>query len=121
MATPVHVLVVEDEALVRLDIVDFLVSEGFTVSEASSADEAIAALRQHADIQILFTDIEMPGSMDGLRLSAFVRDQWPPVRIALTSGRKIVDLADLPHGSLFFSKPYQATTVADSFRQIMST
>ena len=121
MASPVHVVVVEDETLVRMDIVAFLENEGFIVSEASNADEAIAALERHIDIGILFTDIDMPGSMDGLRLSAFVRDRWPPVRIVVTSGHMIVDVADLPDGSVFFSKPYRAATIADSFRQILST
>lgn len=118
MTDLVHVLVVEDEALVRMDIVDFLEREGFIVSEASNADEAILLLERTADIRILFTDIDMPGSMDGLKLAAAVRDRWPPVQIVVTSGHMIVDVADLPDGSMFFSKPYQSGEIALSLRRI---
>jgi CheY-like chemotaxis protein len=118
MAGLIHVLVVEDEALVRMDTADCLRSEGFAVSEASNADEAISMLERHIDIHILFTDIDMPGSMDGLKLAGFVRDRWPPVRIVVTSGHMIVDVADLPDGSMFFSKPYRSATIASSLRQL---
>lgn len=72
------VLVVEDEFLIRDNIVGELKEEGFVVLEASSADQAIAILEGREDIHLLFTDIDMPGSMDGLKLAAFVRDRWPP-------------------------------------------
>lgn len=120
MTSSIHVLVVEDEALVRMDIVDRLEREGFTVSEAGSADEAISQLERSPDIEILFTDIDMPGTMDGLKLSAFVRDRWPPVRIVVTSGHMMIDVADLPDGSMFFSKPYEANKIVASFRQLMA-
>src|SRR5690606_14869016 len=83
----VSVLVVEDEALLLFAIGDDLRDLGCTVYEASNADQAIRRLEQHPDIAILFTDIDMPGSMDGLRLSAAVRDRWPPVKIIVTSGK----------------------------------
>ena len=118
MTDSVHVLVVEDEALVRMDIVDFLEREGFTVSEASSADEAISILERDDDVRILFTDIDMPGSMDGLKLAAAVRDRWPPVQIVVSSGHMIVDVADLPDGSMFFSKPYQSSEIALSLKRM---
>jgi two-component system, response regulator PdtaR len=115
----IKVLVVEDEALVRLVFTDFLTADGFEVFEAGNADEAIARLEAHPDIHILFTDIDMPGSMDGLRLSAFVRDRWPPVQIVVTSGHRLVDIVDLPDGGVFFSKPYDRVAVAQSFRAMM--
>lgn len=115
----VQVLVVEDEPLVRMDIVDFLERDGFDVAEAGNADEAVAMLELNPRIRILFTDIDMPGSMDGLKLAAAVRDRWPPVQIVVTSGHMMVDVADLPDGGVFFSKPYQARVVADALRQIL--
>src|SRR5665213_1405440 len=108
------VLVVEDEALIRMDVVDQLEGDGFRVFEASNADQAIAILAAQPDIDILFTDIDMPGSMDGLKLAASVRDRWPPVKIIVTSGHRTVEVPDLPDGSVFFSKPYQHAGVLNA-------
>jgi CheY-like chemotaxis protein len=118
MAQPIPVLVVEDEELIRLDIVDFLEQEGFVVYEAADADKAIVLLEKHPSIRVLFSDIDMPGSMDGLKLAAQVRDRWPPVKIVITSGHKMVEIIDLPDGSIFFSKPYKHLEVASAFREI---
>ena len=119
MGQRIRVLVVEDEALVRMDIADFLLGQGFEVVEAANADQAIAILEGAPDIHILFTDIDMPGSMDGLKLSAFVRDRWPPVRIVVASGHRMVDVVDLPDGGIFHSKPYDPMEIARSLRQLM--
>lgn len=118
MAGKIVVLVVEDEPLVRLDTVEHLIDERFTVFEACNADEATAILVAELTIQILFTDIDMPGSMDGLRLSAAVRDRWPPVMIIVTSGHNTVDVTDLPSGSIFFPKPYHPQNVSTSVREL---
>jgi CheY-like chemotaxis protein len=120
MIDRISVLVVEDEALVRLDIVTQLEDEGFEVLEAATADAAIDILDARPDIHLLFTDVDMPGSMDGLKLAAAVRDRWPPVRIIVTSGHRLVDITDLPDGSVFFSKPYHHKAVVTSFRELMS-
>lgn len=101
-----YVLVVEDEALLLFTIADELRDAGFTVYEASNADEAIRQLETRPQIDILFTDIDMPGSMDGLRLSAAVRDRWPPVKIIVTSGKRNPGADALPEGGVFMSKPY---------------
>jgi CheY-like chemotaxis protein len=120
MADKIAVLIVEDEFLVRMDIADRLADEGYEVFEAASADEAVAVLEGNADIRILFTDIDMPGSMDGLKLAAAVRDRWPPIKIVVTSGHRIVEITDLPDGSVFFSKPYHHAGVVQSFRELLS-
>mgnify|MGYP000034916248 CR=1 FL=1 len=112
------VLVVEDEALVRMDIVSHLEDEGFIVLEADSADAAIQILETNLEVAILFTDIDMPGSMDGLKLSAAVRDRWPPVKIVVTSGHRQVEITDLPDGSVFHAKPYRHADVIASFREL---
>ena len=83
---PPVILVVEDEGLVRMAAADDLVEAGFKVIEAANADQAIQMLEAHPEITILFTDIDMPGSMDGPKLAAAVRDRWPPLKIIVTSG-----------------------------------
>jgi CheY-like chemotaxis protein len=118
MGEKISVLVVEDEAIVRLDIVDQLEEEGFTVYEAANADEAIACLATTPAITVLFTDVDMPGSMNGLKLAGAVRDRWPPVKIIVTSGHRMVDSADLPAGSRFFSKPYSHRQLINSVLEL---
>lgn len=118
MKTNTVVLVVEDEALVRFDVISQIEDEGFTVIEAANADAAIRILETNPDVAILFTDIDMPGSMDGLKLSAAVRDRWPPVKIVVTSGHRMVEITDLPDGSVFHAKPYRHAEVVASFREL---
>lgn len=100
------VLIVEDEPLLRMMAVDLVEDAGFEALEAGDADEAVHLLEERLDISIVFTDIDMPGSMDGMKLAAAVRDRWPPIEIILTSGHVRADEIDLPARSVFFSKPY---------------
>ena len=118
MTDRIAVLVVEDEPLILLDVVFQLEAEGFRVYEATNADIAIELLIAHSDIRVVFTDIDMPGSMDGLKLAAAVRDRWPPVRIIVTSGRRPAGEAELPIGSVFFRKPYEHKSIAQSIRDM---
>ncbi|KFC68046.1 CheY receiver-like response regulator [Devosia sp. LC5] len=115
----VTILVVEDEPLVAMSIAAHLRDEGFVVQEAANADEAIAILEQDARVRLIFTDIDMPGSMDGLKLAAAVRDRWPPVHIIVTSGQRPIAADDLPDGSMFFAKPYHHAEIANSMRQML--
>jgi DNA-binding NtrC family response regulator len=101
------ILVVEDEALVRWATRDGMEDAGFEVHDARNADEAIQLLEANPDISLIFTDVDMPGSMDGVKLAHYVRKRWPPVKIIVTSGFKHVTPDQLPNGSLFLSKPYQ--------------
>src|SRR6202043_277956 len=102
---PTVVLVVEDEMLLRMRTVDMVEDAGFTSVEAVDADEAVAILESRSDIALLFTDIQMPGSMDGLKLAHAVRQRWPPIKIILVSGQlKPADI-DIPADSRFFGKP----------------
>jgi CheY-like chemotaxis protein len=117
---PATVLVVEDEAFLLFAIADELREVGFAVFEASNADQAIMLLETHQDISILFTDIDMPGSMDGLRLSAAVRDRWPPVKIIVTSGKRRPDSGAMPDGGVFLPKPYAPEKVAATIRALIS-
>jgi two-component system, response regulator PdtaR len=100
------ILVVEDEVLVRLATREGVEAAGFQVHDAHDADEAIQLLEAHPDIGLIFTDVDMPGSMDGVKLAHYVRNRWPPVKIIVTSGFKNVTPEQLPTGSIFLSKPY---------------
>ena len=104
-------LVVEDEPLIALDISDELTHAGYNVLTAANADEAIVLLEKRSDIATIFTDIDMPGSMNGLKLAAAVRKRWPPVNIIITTGKRPPTAADMPERSLFLAKPYQAVEV----------
>jgi CheY-like chemotaxis protein len=108
------VLVVEDESLIRMGIADYLEEVGFTVLEAANADQAIRLLEANANISVVFTDIDMPGTMDGLRLAQAVRDRWPPVGIIVTSGHVKLDATALPKGGLFVAKPYDPDLIRRS-------
>jgi two-component system, response regulator PdtaR len=119
MAENIAVLVVEDEPITRMDVVEQLEEAGFTVFEAANADTAIIMLEANPSIRVLFTDIDMPGSMDGLKLAAAVRDRWPPVRIVVTSGHRKIDMAALPQESHFFSKPYNVSEIAAIMRTMV--
>ena len=105
---PVVVLVVEDEMLLRMRAVDVVEDAGFTPVEAVDADEAVAILESRSDIALLFTDIQMPGSMDGLKLAHVVRERWPPIKIILVSGQLKLANIDIPADSRFFGKPLEA-------------
>lgn len=113
------VLVVEDEFLVRIGTRAALEMAGFDVLEAGDTDEAIALLAARNDIRIIFTDVHMPGSMDGLKLAHFVRDRWPPVKIVATSGRAKISDSDLPEGGRFLPKPYSAAEVTETLRELI--
>jgi CheY-like chemotaxis protein len=102
------VLIVEDEPLIRMGAVALIEDAGFEVYEAGSADAAIALLELHEEISLIFTDVDMPGSMDGLKLAHYVRGRWPPVKIIVTSGHVNVEGESLPVGAQFIPKPYDA-------------
>jgi CheY-like chemotaxis protein len=116
---PAVVLVVEDEMLLRMRAVDMVEEAGFTSVEAVDADQAVAILESRSDIALLFTDIQMPGSMDGLKLAHAVRKRWPPIKIILVSGQlKLADL-ELPADSRFFGKPLEAKVMIAQMRSMI--
>jgi two-component system, response regulator PdtaR len=100
------ILVVEDESLIRMNSADMIRDLGFEVIEAVNADEAVAFLETVPGIKVVFTDIQMPGSMDGLLLAAVVRNRWPPVALLVTSGKMRPPADDMPRGARFIPKPY---------------
>ena len=116
----VSVLVVEDEHLIRMDTTSSLQAAGLRVFEAENAADAIRCLELHDDIRLIFTDINMPGSMDGLALARYVRGRWPPVKIIVTSGYVKLRDSDLPTGAVFIEKPYHPTYVAHKMSELIA-
>ncbi len=111
------VLVVEDDPLLRFDMVDLVEDAGFVAHEARNADEAIEEMNRNPAIRVVLTDIEMPGSMDGLKLAFLVRKRWPPVVILVISGKRNVSQTDLPEDVLLLSKPYSPAMVVRTLRK----
>jgi len=113
------ILVVEDELLLRLMAVDIVEDAGFEALAAATADEALAILEARADdVRLVFTDIQMPGSMDGLGLAHAVRDRWPPVALIVTSGRCSIGANDLPDRGRFIAKPYDVHALSQVFQEM---
>jgi CheY-like chemotaxis protein len=117
IANPV-VLVVEDEFLLRLSAVELVEDAGFQALSAASADEALSILETRGDVWLLFTDVQMPGSMDGLSLAHAVRDRWPPVELLVTSGRCHIGAEDLPDRGRFIAKPYDREVLSQAFQEM---
>jgi DNA-binding NtrC family response regulator len=101
------VLIVEDEPLIRFSTLDALEDVGHLVFEAGNADEAMVLFRNHDEIGVLFTDVDMPGSIDGIQLARRIRAIRPSMAIIITSGVVNLDPALLPANTIFLPKPYQ--------------
>ncbi len=114
----ISVLIVEDEVLIRMSMVDELEDAGFTVFEASNAEQAIEMLIANSAIEVMFTDIDMPGGIDGLKLAASVRDRWPPIKIIVTSGHRQINVQALPVEARFVIKPYDPMAIIRSIREM---
>jgi CheY-like chemotaxis protein len=112
------ILVVEDETLVRMFLTDFLDDAGFKVFEAVNADEALTVLQARPDVQAVVTDIEMPGSMNGLELTRTVKERWPGVGVVISSGRQRPGPDDISDKVAFVSKPYLPDTIVQVIQQI---
>ena len=118
VAPPV-VLIVEDEMLLRMRAVDMVEDAGYTSVEAVDADEAVTILEARSDIALLFTDIQMPGSMDGLKLAHAVHERWPPIKIILVSGALKLAKSDIPPDSRFFGKPLEAKEMIAEIQEMI--
>src|SRR3954462_13222949 len=101
------ILLVEDEPLVRETNVDVLQEAGFRVIEARDADEAFGLLRHRPDVEIVLTDVDMPGSIDGFEFARLAAQGWPDVRVAVMSGKTTPGPGDLPQEAVFLPKPYE--------------
>ncbi|MEO5611159.1 MAG: HWE histidine kinase domain-containing protein [Sphingomicrobium sp.] len=116
---PKIVLVVEDEMVLRMRAVDIVEDAGFVPIEAVSADQALELLESRDDISLLFTDVQMPGSMDGLKLAHAVHSRWPHIKIILVSGQVAVTDADKPADSRFFPKPLEIQQMVHELQEMV--
>ena len=113
------VLVVEDEPVIRLNAMDMVEAAGCEAIGALDADEAVRLLEDRTDIRVVFTDVHMPGSMDGLGLMRLVKDRWPSVPVLVASGITSIAPGDLPRGVHFFTKPYLPLQIEAALRQLI--
>ena len=116
--TLIRILVVEDDTFIRMNVVEMLDVAGFNIREAVNADEAIRMLERDSNIQLVFTDIDMPGSMNGLKLATAVRERWPPIRIIATSGHFDIQAGDLPADARFIPKPYLSAQIISAVLEL---
>lgn len=114
-----NVLVVEDEMVLRMRAVDIVEDAGFRSVEAINAEQAIAILESRSDISLLFTDIQMPGAMDGLTLAHAVHDRWPDIKIILVSGQVSPSDAEKPVHSRFFGKPLEVKAMIAELKEMV--
>jgi CheY-like chemotaxis protein len=116
---PPTVLVVEDDLTMRLMAVKMIEVIGFRVIKAEDADEAIRLLNAHPEIRLVFTDINMPGSMDGLKLALYAAKRWPPLKFVIVSGGPFPLIEEMPDGAHFHRKPYQLAVIRESLSALL--
>ncbi len=115
-----YALAVDDDGLIRMDVLDILEEAGFQTLEATSGDQALIILeRHHASIVLLFTDVQMPGVCDGFALAREASRCWPHISIVVASGHVHPQPGDLPDGVCFLNKPFSAAMIQDHLRQIL--
>ncbi len=119
--TKTNVLVVEDEMVLRMRAVDIVEDAGFTAVEATNADQAISVLEARSDISLLFSDIQMPGSIDGLKLAYAVHERWPNIKIILVSGQINPSNDEKPENSRFFGKPIDSRQMIAELQDMIGT
>jgi two-component system, response regulator PdtaR len=115
------VLVVDDEFLVRMMASDILIDGGYHVLEAGNAAEALILIDAHADIGLIFTDVDMPGDMNGLGLAHLIHTRTPRLPIIVTSGATLPGVADLPGSAKFLPKPYSYPVLIGMVQRLTGT
>jgi CheY-like chemotaxis protein len=112
------VLVAEDEPLIRLGMTLVIEEAGYQVVEVGNTDDALRAIESEGDVGLLLTDVDMPGSMDGIRLAHTVRRRWPTIQLIVVSGKVGVRAGELPEGARFLSKPYQEPKLLETVKAL---
>jgi two-component system, response regulator PdtaR len=103
----------------RMLATDLLEEDGFSVVEASNAAHALELLEKRKDVRLLFTDIQMPGEMDGIGLARRVHELWPEIQLLITSGRERPSAGDIPEKGRFIAKPYGAGLLKRQARELI--
>ena len=112
------VLVVDDEAIIRVMLVDLLEDAGLDVVEAGTADDALRVLEELSHVSVILTDIEMPGELNGIDLAHVARQRWPHIELLVMSGRTFPQPGTLPAGIEFWRKPYSTERLVSHVRQL---
>ncbi|MFC6790661.1 response regulator [Methylobacterium komagatae] len=113
-------LVVDDDPFIRMDALDILENAGFDTMEAAHADAALKLLQErHTDLSLLFTDVHMPGEMDGFALARYAANRWPHISIVVASGEAKPAPGDLPDSAHFIAKPFSAQIVHDHLNSVL--
>lgn len=117
------ILVVEDEVLVRMTIADYLRECGFQVAEAGSADEALAILNSEMPVDLVFSDVQMPGTMNGFGLAQWIRQHRPDLKVILTSGANdaAAEAGDLCDDGPLLAKPYDHIQLVERIKRLLGT
>jgi len=110
-------LVVDDEPLIRMDTADFISEAGYYVVEADTADEAFAFLEKYSFLQLLFTDVQTGGDLDGFELARTVAERWPDIKVIVASGARMPQEGDLPSNASFVQKPFSAATLLEALQE----
>jgi len=113
------ILVVESEALIRMEAIQTLEEAGYSVLDACDAHEALRLLEENRAISAVLTDINMSGSMDGLRLAHLIKGRWPPIHLIVTSGRNVPQTAELPVHGRFIRKPYEGRQIVSVLEELI--
>jgi CheY-like chemotaxis protein len=113
------ILVVDDEALLRFHAADLLEENGYAVVEAPNAEAALKTLENRPDVRLLFTDIQMPGAIDGMELARLVHQRWPNILLVMTSGRERSSKAEIPDDGRFLAKPYRARELLGQVNEML--
>lgn len=121
MGDKIVVVLVEDEAFIRMCTAAELEDAGFLVLEAETAGEAIRHIESRDDVRIVFTDVNHADEIDGVHLLHLIATRWPPIRLFATSGARQIASSDLPPGARFFPKPYSQDLVVKAFRDALSS
>lgn len=114
------ILVVEDEPLIRLGLVSVIEEAGYVALEAANADAAIRLLEADSSVRLIVTDVDMPGSMDGIKLAHYVNRKWPPIKLIVISGKIGVKPGELPEGARFMGKPYQEAALLNLMKTMVA-
>lgn len=112
------ILVVDDEPLIRMNLADFFEDEGYQVHEADSADTAIEILNNNPTIRIVLTDVQMPGSMDGVKLAHYIRKRFPPTLLVVASGAVKIKAGDLPEHTMLVAKPFDPRFLLEEIERL---
>ncbi len=114
------VLIVEDNTIIRMSAVDLVFRRAMKHWKRATPTRQ-SAFSKDGNIDLVFTDVQMPGTMDGIKLSHYIRDRWPPLKLIIASGAAIVEESMLPVGSRFFSKPYDDLTITEAMDALLAS